>query len=440
MTNCNPEVIRFARHCRCKGRKVEASFSGGAITSDGGAMLLAAADQRLGLTEGAAKLVSDRRRKASCRHTVEVMLRQRVYGLALGYEDLNDHDSVRSDLALQTAVGSDRDMASASTLCRFEGRADRRLAVGLHGLIVDRFIASFAKPPQRLVLDFDATDDAVHGNQVGRAFHGYYNRYCFLPLHVFCGDQLLVSWLRPSNADGAKHAWPILALLVKRLRQSWPDVALVLRGDSGFCRHRMLAWCERHRVDYIVGIARNPNLKKLAEPLMQQSARAHAESGEKQRLFGEVRYAASSWGRQRRVIIKAEHSLRGANPRYVVTTLEGDPQALYDKLYCARGDMENRIKEQQLDLFSDRTSCHDWWPNQYRLLLSALAYILLQAIRRYALAGTELAHAYVGTVRLKLLKIGAVVLRNTRRVRLLLSSACPHQELFAGAYARLRPE
>jgi hypothetical protein len=258
-----------------------------------------------------------------------------------------------------------------------------------------------------------------------------------LPLYVFCGDQLLVAYLRRSKIDGAKHAWAILALLVKRLRQAWPKVRIIFRGDSGFCRHQMLSWCERQDVGYIVGVARNTRLKALASSLMEQARDAFERTGHKQRLFGHVHYAADSWTRKRRVLVKAEHSAQGANPRYVVTNLPGDAQSLYDHLYCARGDMENRIKEQQLDLYADRTSCHAWWANQFRLLLSSLAYALLEAIRRLALRGTELARAQCGTLRLKLLKIGAVITRNTRRVQFLLSSSHPYQHLFTTAAARL---
>ena len=436
MTDCNQQQLLFPR---CKGRRVEAGFSGGAITSNGGVVLLRQADRRLGLTERVAKALCDPRRKASCRHDTLSIVRQRVYGLALGYEDLNDHDELRRDLALQTAVEKDRVLASASTVCRFEQRAGRAEAVRLHEVLLEQFMASYQRPPRRLVLDFDATDDRVHGQQVGRFYHGYYDHYCFLPLYVFCGDQLLVSYLRESKIDAAKHAWAILALLVKRLRKIWPKVKITFRGDSGFCRWRMLSWCERHGVDYIVGIARNQRLNALAQPLLIQAQDAYEESGDKQRRFDEFFYAAGTWDRRRRVLVKAEHTARGSNPRYVVTNLTGSPQQLYDTVYCVRGDMENRIKEQQLDLYADRTSCHDWWPNQYRVLLSALAYVLLNTIRRIGLKGTELARAYVGTLRLKLLKIGAVVLRNTRRVQLLLSSAHPHQDLFALAAARLTP-
>ena len=297
-------------------------------------------------------------------------------------------------------------------------------------MIVEKFISSFKTPPKRLILDFDATDDTVHGQQVGRFFHGYYDHYCFLPLYVFCGSQLLAAYLRPSNIDGARHAWAILSLLVKRLRREWPGVKIIFRGDSGFCRWRMLRWCDNHRIGYIVGLAKNKRINAMAADLMEQAQEQFEASGVKQRIFGETMYAAKAWDRKRRVIMKAEHSSQGNNPRYVVTNLPGDPQRLYDRDYCARGDMENRIKEQQLDLFSDRTSCHNWWPNQIRLLLSSLAYILIESVRRLALKGTELAAAQCGTIRLKLLKIGAVLTRNTRRIRMHLTSACPYQHLF----------
>jgi hypothetical protein len=419
---------------------VEASFRGGDITSDGGVLLLQQADRRLGLTEAIARVLRDPRRRASCDHDLVSLLRQRVYGLALGYEDLNDHATLRRDLAIQTAVGRDTDLASAATLCRWENRADRQAAWQMHEVLVDRFIASFRRPPRKLILDFDATDDPVHGKQEGRFFHGYYDHYCFLPLYVFCRDQLLVSYLRPSKIDAAKHAWAILALLVKRLRQAWPQVKIIFRGDSGFCRWRMLSWCERHGVGYIVGLAKNARLNALTATLQREAADCCAATGTNVRWFTDLRYAAASWNRKRRVIAKLEHSAKGGNPRYVVTNLEGDGQHLYEQLYCARGEMENRIKEQQLDLFADRTSCHHWWPNQFRLLLSSLAYTLLEAIRRLALQGTELARAYVGTIRLKLLKIGAVILRNTRRIRFLLASACPYQKLFFHVAARLAPD
>ena len=288
------------------------------------------------------------------------------------------------------------------------------------------------------MLDFDATDDPVHGHQEGRFFHGYYDHYCFLPLYVFAGDHLLAAYLRRSDIDPAKHAGAVLKLLVRRLRLAWPAVRIIVRAGSGFCRWRMLSWCERHGVDYIIGLARNKRREALAAPVMAQARALFATTGDKQRHFAELRYGAGTWNRERRVIARLEHTARGANPRFVVTSLAGDGMALYDMLYCARGDMENRIKE-QFELFSDRTSAHRWWPNQFRLLLASLAYVLMTAIRRFGLAGTEAARAQVGTIRLRLLKIGAVVIRNTRRVRFLLSSACPDQALFTLVATRLEP-
>ena len=400
-------------------------------------MLVRQADRKLGLTKQLAKVLRDGRRQASCDHDLERLLQQRLYGLALGYEDLNDHDTLRHDVALQTAAGTDQALASASTLCRWENRADREAAAQIAEWMVEWFIRSHKIPPTEVILDFDATDDAVHGKQEGRFFHGFYDHYCFLPLYVFCGGQLLVSYLRPSNIDGARHAWAILALLVKRLRKAWPEVRIVFRGDSGFCRWRMLRWCENHGVYYLIGLAKNSRLNEAAQPWLKRAEKQYEKTGEKQRLFGEIRYAALTWDRKRRVLVKAEHAEQGSNPRYVVTNLTGDPQKLYDEVYCARGEMENRIKEQQLDLFADRTSCSRWWPNQFRLLLSGLAYVLLEAIRRLGLKGTDLARAQCGTIRLKLLKIGAVIRRNTRRIYFHLSSACPYQDLFFRVARRL---
>jgi len=434
MTECYQSSLGFPA---CKSREVHVDFNGGEVTSDAGVLLLRQADRKLRLTEELRCLLSDPRRQASCEHSQLQLLRQRIYGLALGYEDLNDHETLRQDVALQTAAQTDQELASASTLCRWENRADRETAWLIAQWMVELFIRSYKKAPEELMLDFDATDDAVHGKQEGRFFHGYYDQYCFLPLYVFCGGQLLASYLRPSNKDGARHAWAILALLVKRLRHVWPTVKIIFRGDSGFCRWRMLRWCENHGVYYIVGLAKNSRLNEMAKPLLESAHQQHEKTREKQRLFGTIRYAALTWDRAREVIVKAEHTEQGSNPRYVVTNLQGDPQKLYDEVYCARGEMENRIKEQQLDLFADRTSCTKWWANQFRLLLSSLAYLLLEAIRRLGLKGTELARAQCGTIRLKLLKIGAVIRRNTRRIYFHLSSACPYQELFFRVARRL---
>ncbi len=427
----------IAQFTSCRKRKVEAKFSGGAVTSDGGAVLLREIDRVVGLTSAVARKLKDERRKGSCEHDLKTLLRQRVYGIALGYEDLNDHQELRTDPCFQTALGRAEVLASAPTLCRFENRADRELAWAIHKILVEKFIASFKAPPKELVLDFDATDDRVHGTQEGRFFHGYYGDYCFLPLYVYAGEQLLVSYLRPSNQDGAKHAGVVLRLLVKQLRQAWPKVKITWRADSGFCRWRVLSWCERHNVQYIVGIAKNARLLEASQRLMLRAERQYKSTGEKQRIFSEFEYAAEPWDHPRRIIAKAEYSALGSNPRYLVTNISGDAQQLYDELYCARGEMENRIKEAQLAMFADRTSCHRWWPNQFRLLLSGLAYVLVESLRRLALPGTALARARADTIRLKLFKIGAVVIRNTKRVRLLVSSHYPYQELFARVAQKL---
>jgi Transposase DDE domain group 1 len=435
--NCTAAQIDFPAF---KRRKIQAQFSGGAITSDGGVLLLRTIDQQLQLTQRIAEQMHDPRDPERIRHPVVDLLRQRVYGLACGYEDLNDHDTLRNDIAFQTAVEKDQVLGSRSTLCRFEQRADRGLMWRMHEELLAQFIASYKTPPKSLILDFDATDDPVHGEQQGRFFHGYYRNYCFLPLYVFCGNQCLVSYLRPSNIDGAKHSWAILALLVKRLRQVWPDVQIIFRGDSGFCRHRMLNWCERKGVRYIVGLAKNQRLKRLSQPWIEQARTQYEATQQKQRVFTDLHYKAGTWRCRRRVILKAEHMSQGSNPRYVVTNLAGEAQTLYEQVYCARGEMENRIKEQQLDLFADRTSCSLWWPNQFRLLLSTLAYTLIEALRRIALNHTELAQATCATIRLKLFKVGAVVIRNTRRIRLLLSSHYPFQSLFRSVCQRLCPD
>ncbi len=401
-------------------------------------LLLRQADRRLGLIDAAAAELIDRRVAGRCRHRLADLLRQRVFAIAQGYEDLNDHDRLRRDLAVQTALSRTADGASPATLCRFENGWSRESAWAISRLLVEQFIASHEAPPEELILDFDATDDAVHGDQVGRFFHGYYDHYCFLPLYVFCGEQLLVSYLRPSRIDAAKHAGAILKLLVQRLRQVWPQVRIVFRADSGFCRRRILRWCEHHDVDYLVGLARNARLEAMAQPWMDTAQRQFDLTGDKQRVFGEFYYAAGTWHNHRRVIAKCEVTAHGTNPRFVVTHSPGHPQLLYDRLYCARGEMENRIKEQQLGLFADRTSAHQWWANQCRLLLSSLAYVLMQTIRRIGLAGTDMARAQVQTIRLRLLKIGAVVIRNTRRIRLLMPSHHPDQHRWLEAAERLR--
>jgi hypothetical protein len=437
--NCTEEVdvgtIEFARVGR---RVVEGRFDGGSMTSDGGVMLLGEVDRKLGLLEAAARCIADPRSPLLIKHGVRDMLRQRVYALALGWEDLNDHGALRCDVAVQTAVGVDREVASAPTLCRLEKWADRATAVRLHRLLIEQFIASFKSAPKELVLDFDATDNPLHGQQEQRFFHGYYDSYCYLPLYVFCGQQLLCAYLRPSRIDAAQHCAAILKLLVRRLRQAWPDVRIIFRGDSGFCRQRVINWCERSGVHYIIGLARNPRLQAQVEFAQLALQDDYERTGHKQRLIDEFSYAAQSWPRERRVITRLEWGEQGHNPRFIVTNLQGDAGALYDDLYCQRGEAENRIKEAQVGLFATRTSCHVFAANQLRMLLAALGYVLIERLRALALQGTALASAQVDTLRIKLLKVAAVITRNTRRIRLYLASSWPSAPIFAHAMNMLR--
>lgn len=422
----------------CQKRVVEVQFVDKKITSDGGVLLLREIDRTLKLTARLAKIIPEYRNKDRIIHSLESMLRQRIYSLALGYEDLNDQNMLRNDPALQTAVDRVEALASSPTLCRLENTANRQVAVAINELQVNLFIESFKQPPNEIILDFDATENEIHGNQEKRHYHGYYRCYCFLPLHVFCGEQLLVSYLRPSNKDGAKHAWAILALLVKKLRLFWPKTKIIFRGDSGFCRDLMLRWSEKNNVTYIVGIAQNKRLNEASLPLRVKAENQYNESQEKQKLFDEIQYAAKSWMSKRRVIVKAEHNSKGANPRYIISNdKDSTPQKLYEIDYCGRGNAENCIKEIKLNLFSNRNSCHKWWANQLRLLFSSLAYILIESTRRLALRNTELATAQCSTIRLKLYKIGAIILRNTRRIKFLFSSYYPYQKLFFLAANRL---
>ena len=395
MPNCTVPQAPFPKLGR---RTIDVRFDGGDVSSDGGLLLLRQVEQRLGLLKAVAKALPDPRSPALVQHTTEQLLRQRVFGLCQGYEDLNDHDRLRDDLALQTTVGKDRPAASSPTLCRFENRdADREAAVAVQRQLVD---------------------------------------HCFLPLYVFCGEQLLVAYLRPAKRDAALHAAAILKLLVTRLRQAWPGVRIIFRGDSGFCRPLLLSWCERNYVHYVVGMAKNSRLLAESEWWREQAARAFAWTQQPQRIFREFHYRAGTWPCHRRTIAKAEHNAQGPNLRFVVTNLRDEPQALYEDIYCARGEMENRIKECQLGLFADRTSCHLWWPNQFRLLLASLAYVLLERLRNIGLAGTDLARAQVWILRCRLLKVGAVIVRNTRRVRFFLASAFPYQHAFVTAAQR----
>ena len=434
MPNCTDTRIEFGR----VGRQViEADFSGGDLGSDGGLLLLRQVDRRIGLTRQAAAAVRDSRDRKRIHHELRDLLAQRIYGLCQGYEDLNDHDRLRRDTLMQTAVGVMQPLASSPTLCRLETAATRAQAVALHRVLVEQFIASFEEAPTELVLDLDASDVPLHGEQELREFHGYYDHHCYLPLYVFCGQAMLACLLRPSKIDAAKHAAALVKLLVGRLRQAWPGVRLIVRADSGFCRQRLIRWCERNGVGYLIGLARNGRLHQAVAEDETRLAIAFEKTGAKQRWIGELVYAAQSWNRARRVITRLEYGAQGTNPRFVVTNLEGEAAFLYDTCYCARGEAENRIKEAQLDLFGTRASCHKFAANQFRLLLAALAYTLMQRLR--ALAGTDLARASASTIRVWLLKIGAAVLANTRRVRVMLASFHPLRETFLRAAQALAP-
>jgi len=440
MTECNRQPLLFSSLGR---QQIQADFAGGTLTSDAGGLLLREVDRRCGLIDALAACLTDPRDPTRIRHELRTMLAQRIYGLALGYEDLNDHTSLRQDPLFAVLADQrpdpQRPLASAPTLCRLENGAARASLARMAGVLVEQFVASFDQPPEELILDFDASDDPVHGTQEARFFHGYYDHYCFLPLYVFCGSQLLVAYLRPSNIDAALHTRPILKLLVRRLRRAWPKVRIIVRGDSGFCRWKLMRWCEQNGVFYVLGLARNQVLERLAVPFMAAAQTQFEATNQKVRNFHQVRYAAETWDRERRVIVKAEHLPGGPNARFVVTNLlRLGPTRIYDELYVARGDMENRIKEQQLALFADRTSCHAFLANQFRVLLSAAAYVLVETLRGTALPGTELEAAQAGTIRLKLFKVAARVITSVRRVVLHLSSAYPLADLFARVLARLR--
>ena len=426
---------------RLHSRVVHADFLGGRLTTDAGSLLLREVADRIGLFDAIDRVIPDPRHPAFIVHDQKSMLAQRITAIAQGYEDLNDHQTLRTDPALQIAAGKLPDatasLASPPTLCRLENRVDRSTLVKISDVLLDQFLAAHAKAPEHLILDFDATDDPIHGDQEGRFFHGYYDHYCFLPLYVFCGDELLVAYLRPSKIDAAKHSRAVLKLLVEKLRAVWPAVKITIRGDSGFCRWKLMRWCDSHDIGYVLGLARNSKLEALAWDWTERARRQFERTKEPQRLFGSVGYRAKSWDRSRRVILKAEHNAGGPNPRFVVTNVPGVPQELYDDVYCQRGEMENRIKEQQLDLFAGRTSCHRFVANAFRLLLSSAAYVLMQALRREALSGTELEQAQVGTIRLKLLKVAARVLVSARRVVFHLASGYPYQGLFAVVRDRL---
>ena len=447
MTECNQESFEFAAHF---SRRVVAEFSSDRLTTDGGSPLLRQTDRRIGLLRRFAGCFLDGRDPERIRHSILEMIAQRVYGLALGYEDLNDHEHLRHDPLLGLLAGKrdlDAPLAGKSTLNRLElsrPEGSRYHKIGhspekIDRLLVDLFLESHARAPRRIVLDLDATDIPLHGHQESRFFHGYYDSYCYLPLYIFAGDQLLCARLRPADQDGAAGAVDEVARIVGQIRQRWPRVQMLVRADSGFCREELMGWCEQNRVDYVLGLARNERLRKLLEPQMQQARTQCEVTGQAARVFTEFAYRTrKSWSRTRRVVAKAEYIPGKENPRFIVTSLgEGESQALYEKLYCARGEMENRIKE-QLCLFADRLSAETLRANQLRLYFSAMAYTLLEALRRLALRKTEWAQARVDTLRLRLLKIAAQVRISARRIRLRYSLAYPWKPIFAHAWAALR--
>ena len=436
MPNCTNESIEFGKVGR---RVIEAAFDGGDIVSDGGVLLLRQVDQRIGLTKAIARVFEDRRRRASVAHSMRDLLAQRIYGLCCGWEDVCDHNVLRRDLAMQTALGKVDELASAPTLSRLETSSTRAQAAALHGVLLDQFIASKGARPKELVLDIDATHMPLHGEQEKAHFHRYYDNYCYLPLYVFCGQDILACVLRPSSRDPASVLSALIKLIVRRLRQVWPRIRIIVRGDSGFCRPQALRRFEEWNLHYVVGLQKNSALLQRVELAELALADMHRQAGGKQRMIGEFTYAARSWDRPRRVIARLEHDARGANPRFIVTNLKGGAKALYERVYCARGEAENRIKEAQLDLFGRRASCHKFQGNQLRLLLAAFAHTLMINLRRQALAGTELARACTATIRVRLLKIGAAIVRNTRRVRVLLASQHPLKHVFLTAARALAP-
>jgi Transposase DDE domain group 1 len=451
-TECNQFALGFHP---LKRLEIRAQFDGGAISSDGGGLLLREVEKRIGILHQFAACFTDYRNPDLIEHTVEELVAQRVYGLALGYEDLNDHEELRNDpllaVLVEKADPSNQVLAGKSTLNRLEltketaSRKERYKKIVLDQEAVDRllveiFLEAHQEAPKEIILDLDATDDPLHGEQEGRFFHGYYGHYCYLPLYIFCGEFLLCARLRASNIDASAGSVEELKRIVAQIRSAWPQVRMVVRGDCGFCREELMAWCEANRVEYLLGLAKNERLKAAIAQEQKEAQARYQETGRAARLFKEFVYQTrESWSRARRVVAKAEHLGKGENPRFVVTSLSGEAwpaQMLYEEHYCGRGDMENRIKE-QLMLFSDRTSTHYLRSNQLRLYFSSIAYVLLQMLRRLGLAGTELAKAQCSTMRLKLLKIGALIRITVRKVWISLASGYPYVALFWQVYEKL---
>jgi len=447
-------------------REIRADFNGGTITSDGGALLLREAEQRTGILQRFSQCFIDHRKQNRIEHDVVSLVSQRVIGLALGYEDLNDHDQLATDKMLAIAVGkkdptgmdrlSERDkgkpLAGKSTLNRLEltrpdatsQSAYKKIVIdsqSVDNLFVDVFMESYPEPPEEIILDVDATDDPLHGEQEGRFFHGYYKAYCYLPLYIFCGEHLLCARLRTAHNDASAGTVEELERIVARIREVWPATKIIIRGDSGFCRESLMCWCEDHDVDFILGLAKNRRLREAIEEELYLAQALYQCSGKASREYKDFCYKTRhSWRWQRRVVGKAEHLSKGSNPRFVVTSFspeEWEAKALYERLYCGRGDMENRIKEQQLMLFADRTSTHKLHSNQIRLYFSSLAYVLVQSLRRLGLAGSEMAKAQCDTIRLKLFKIGARIRITVRKIWISFAGGYPYKKIFEQAVGNL---
>lgn len=428
--------IKFSSSNR---RKIEANFSGGDITSNAGLLLLREVDKSMQLTSKISKYIPDARHSSYTKHGYKTLLRQRVYAIACGDEDVNDQDNLRKDLCFQTCVDQDGMLGSSATISRFENSIDRESLVEISKEMVEVFIASQKQEPEELILDFDPTDNKLYGKQEKRHYHGYYKDYCYLPLHVFCKDQLIVSMLRPSDIDGAKYAGAILKLLVKRLREVWPDVRIIFRGDCGFARRSILYWCENNNVEYIVGMPSNSRLQALAKTSIDLVKKNFETTKEKQKLFDNFEYGAGSWKNKRRIIVKAEHNENGPNTRFLVTNKTESAETLYSEEYCPRGDMENHIKQLKLDLFSDRNSCKNFYANYFRLILSSLAYMLITELKNSHLRLSKFAKAYCSSIRLKLFKIGAIIIKNSRKIKFFLASSYTNQKDFISAAQSLVP-
>ncbi|MBM3706503.1 MAG: IS1380 family transposase [Actinobacteria bacterium] len=464
VTECNIDKLELQEY---NEKKVIADFNGGKITSDGGGILLREVENRFKIIKDFSKCFTDYRNEEKIEHTMEELLAQRIFAIALGYEDINDHDRIRNDNLLAMLVGKkdptgkdrkrDRDngkaLAGSSTLNRLEfipeqGAEENRYKKitadfeKIEDFFINKFIECEKTVPKEIILDFDATDDPLHGNQEGKFFHGYYMNYCYLPLYVFCGEQLLVAKLRNSNIDASAGTVEILKKIIPIIRKSWTEVRIIIRGDSGFCREEIMKWCEENKVDYIFGLAKNSRLVEFIKEELDKACEEHKSTGKPARIYKEFLYATlRTWSCERRVVGKAEYLSKGSNPRFVVSSIssdEYDSAKLYENLYCARGEMENRIKEQQLDLFADRTSTSLMRSNQLRLWFSSVAYMLISMLRRIGLKGTEMETAQCGTIRVRLLKIGALLKFSVRRILLMFAEGFPLVKTFEKALNNLR--